>query len=90
MDKTSETRAAGIFFTRTLLGIIFLMQGYGKIFTFTVAKVYGQVSSTHQNKKKKKCRPLHVLEETGVKNKYTKAIRLRRAHIMKTREKCAD
>ena len=40
MDKTSETRAAGIFFTRALLGIIFLMQGYGKIFTFTVPKLY--------------------------------------------------
>ncbi|MDB5087562.1 MAG: hypothetical protein JWR09_1556 [Mucilaginibacter sp.] len=37
-DKTS--RAAAIFFTRVLLGVIFLMQGYGKIFTYTVPKVY--------------------------------------------------
>jgi uncharacterized membrane protein YphA (DoxX/SURF4 family) len=37
-DKTS--RAAAILFTRVLLGIIFLMQGYGKIFTYTVPKVY--------------------------------------------------
>ena len=37
-DRTS--RAGAIFFARVLLGIIFLMQGYGKIFTFTVAKVY--------------------------------------------------
>ncbi|SHN21758.1 DoxX family protein [Mucilaginibacter sp. OK098] len=37
-DKTS--RAAAIFFTRALLGVIFLMQGYGKIFTYTVLKVY--------------------------------------------------
>jgi uncharacterized membrane protein YphA (DoxX/SURF4 family) len=37
-DKTS--RAAAIFFIRTLLGVIFLMQGYGKIFTYTVPKVY--------------------------------------------------
>jgi uncharacterized membrane protein YphA (DoxX/SURF4 family) len=37
-DKTS--RAAAILFTRALLGLIFLMQGYGKIFTYTVAKVY--------------------------------------------------
>ena len=37
-DKTS--RAAGVLFTRALLGIIFLMQGYGKIFTYTVPKVY--------------------------------------------------
>jgi len=37
-DKTS--RAAAIFFTRALLGVIFLMQGYGKVFTYTVSKVY--------------------------------------------------
>jgi len=37
-DKTS--RAVAVFFTRALLGIIFLMQGYGKIFTYTVPKVY--------------------------------------------------
>ena len=38
--NNSQPRSAGIFFTRALLGIIFLMQGYGKIFTFTVPKVY--------------------------------------------------
>jgi uncharacterized membrane protein YphA (DoxX/SURF4 family) len=37
-DKTS--RAAAILFARALLGIIFLMQGYGKIFNYTVPKVY--------------------------------------------------
>jgi putative oxidoreductase len=37
-DKTA--RAAAILFTRMLLGIIFLMQGYGKVFTYTVPKVY--------------------------------------------------
>ncbi|MDB4923233.1 DoxX family protein [Mucilaginibacter sp.] len=37
-DKAS--RAAAILFARALLGIIFLMQGYGKIFTYTVPKVY--------------------------------------------------
>jgi len=37
-DKTS--RAAAMLFTRALLGIIFLMQGYGKVFTYTVPKVY--------------------------------------------------
>jgi uncharacterized membrane protein YphA (DoxX/SURF4 family) len=37
-DKISH--AAALFFTRALLGIIFLMQGYGKIFTYTVPKVY--------------------------------------------------
>jgi uncharacterized membrane protein YphA (DoxX/SURF4 family) len=37
-DQTS--RAAGMLFTRVVLGIIFIMQGYGKIFTYTVPKVY--------------------------------------------------
>jgi len=39
--STNNARAAGIFFARTLLGIIFLMQGYGKIFTIGVVKLYG-------------------------------------------------
>jgi len=38
-DKTS--RAVAILFTRALLGLIFIMQGCGKIFTYTVPKVYG-------------------------------------------------
>ncbi|MBS1597348.1 MAG: DoxX family protein [Bacteroidetes bacterium] len=40
---TSEnimTKAAGMFFIRSLLAIIFLMQGYGKIFSIGIAKVY--------------------------------------------------
>jgi len=37
-DNTS--RAAAVLFARALLGIIFMMQGYGKIFTYTVPKVY--------------------------------------------------
>ena len=37
-DRTS--RAVAVLFARALLGIIFIMQGYGKVFTFTVAKVY--------------------------------------------------
>jgi len=35
-----SSRAAGILFTRALLGIIFFMQGFGKVFTFTVPIVY--------------------------------------------------
>ena len=38
--KHNSPRAAGILFARMLLGIIFLMQGFGKIFMFTVPKVY--------------------------------------------------
>jgi uncharacterized membrane protein YphA (DoxX/SURF4 family) len=33
-------KSSGIFFVRALVGIIFLMQGYGKVFTFGVPKVY--------------------------------------------------
>jgi uncharacterized membrane protein YphA (DoxX/SURF4 family) len=33
-------QTAGMFFIRTLLGIIFLMQGYGKVFTIGVGRVY--------------------------------------------------
>jgi uncharacterized membrane protein YphA (DoxX/SURF4 family) len=36
----TSTRAAGMLFTRALLGIIFFMQGFGKIFTLTVPVVY--------------------------------------------------
>ena len=35
---TMQTR--GLFFIRVLAGIIFLMQGYGKVFTWSVPKVY--------------------------------------------------
>ncbi len=42
MNTTSSLRAAGLLFTRTLLGVIFLMQGFGKIFTFTVPVVYAK------------------------------------------------
>src|SRR5690242_317330 len=38
--KNNSPKAAGILFTRMLLGIVFLMQGCGKVFMFTVPKVY--------------------------------------------------
>ena len=37
-DRTS--RAIAVLFARALLGTIFTMQGFGKVFTFTVTKVY--------------------------------------------------
>ena len=46
-DKTS--RAAAILFTRALLGLIFLMQGYGKVFTYTVPKVYDMFFKTFES-----------------------------------------
>jgi len=39
--ETTKSRAAGLFFIRALPGIIFLMQGFGKIFTFGVGNMYG-------------------------------------------------
>jgi len=38
--KEDSLKAAGFLFIRSLLGIIFFMQGFGKIFTYTVPKVY--------------------------------------------------
>ena len=38
--KDETSRAMSVLFTSTLLGIIFLMQGFGKIFTYTVPVVY--------------------------------------------------
>ncbi len=41
MLSTDENRrACGIFLLRTLLGLIFLMQGYGKVFTWGMDGVY--------------------------------------------------
>ena len=39
------SRAAAVLFTRALLGIIFLMQGFGKVFVFTLPKLYGMFFS---------------------------------------------
>ena len=39
-EKQNNTKAAGLFFLRSLLGIIFFMQGYGKVFTISVPGVY--------------------------------------------------
>jgi putative oxidoreductase len=38
--KDETSRAMAVLFTRALLGIIFMMQGFGKIFTYTVPTVY--------------------------------------------------
>ncbi|MFI5154467.1 MAG: DoxX family protein, partial [Chitinophagales bacterium] len=41
MDKSQAAlRVAGLFFIRSLLGIIFFMQGFGKVFSWGVPKVY--------------------------------------------------
>jgi len=45
-DKTSK--AAALLFARALLGIIFMMQGYGKIFVYTVPKVYSMFFAPFQ------------------------------------------
>src|SRR5450631_2531331 len=38
--EQKRLRSAGMFFIRVLLGIIFFMQGYGKLFTMGIHKVY--------------------------------------------------
>lgn len=53
MEKNSkinrDSRAAGLMFLRTLLGIIFFMQGFGKVVTFTVPKVYQMFFKEFEN-----------------------------------------
>ncbi len=44
-----DSRAAGLLFLRSLLGIIFFMQGFGKVFTFTVPKVYQMFFKEFEN-----------------------------------------
>ncbi len=39
----------GMFFIRVLLGIIFLMQGYGKIFTIGTGKIYDMFFKVFEN-----------------------------------------
>ncbi len=53
MEKNSkinrDSRAAGLLFLRTLLGIIFFMQGFGKVFVFSVPKVYNMFFKEFEN-----------------------------------------
>lgn len=50
MNKEEKRlRAAGMFFIRMLLGIIFLMQGYGKIFTMGISVVYDRFFKVFEN-----------------------------------------
>jgi uncharacterized membrane protein YphA (DoxX/SURF4 family) len=51
MDNNSNNnqRAAGLLFLRLLLGIIFLMQGYGKVFTIGVSKLYQMFFTGYEN-----------------------------------------
>jgi uncharacterized membrane protein YphA (DoxX/SURF4 family) len=42
-------RIPGMFFIRVLLGIIFLMQGYGKVFTMGVPRVYESFFKVFEN-----------------------------------------
>jgi putative oxidoreductase len=50
MDKDKiSMKIPGMFFIRALLGIIFFMQGYGKIFTIGVGKVYDRFFKDFEN-----------------------------------------
>jgi uncharacterized membrane protein YphA (DoxX/SURF4 family) len=48
-QEQKKIRNAGMFFIRTLLGIIFFMQGYGKIFTMGIHKVYESFFKDFEN-----------------------------------------
>ncbi len=47
--NTDQQRNIGALFIRVLLGVIFLMQGWGKIFYMTVPKVYESFFKTFEN-----------------------------------------
>jgi putative oxidoreductase len=47
--EQQRIRNAGLFFIRSLLGIIFFMQGYGKIFTMGIHKVYESFFKEFEN-----------------------------------------
>jgi uncharacterized membrane protein YphA (DoxX/SURF4 family) len=47
--EEKRSRAAGMFFIRVLLGIIFVMQGYGKIFTMGLSVVYDRFFRVFEN-----------------------------------------
>ena len=47
--EQQKLRNAGMFFIRVLLGIIFFMQGYGKIFTMGIHKVYESFFKDFEN-----------------------------------------
>ena len=47
--EQQKLRNAGMFFIRVLLGIIFFMQGYGKIFTMGMHKVYESFFKDFEN-----------------------------------------
>lgn len=47
--ENTYSRAAGLLFIRSLLGVIFLMQGYGKVFVFGVSKVYAMFFAAFEN-----------------------------------------
>lgn len=47
--EQTSSRAAGLFFIRVLLGIIFFFQGYGKVFTMSVSQVYDRFFKEFEN-----------------------------------------
>jgi uncharacterized membrane protein YphA (DoxX/SURF4 family) len=48
MDNRNQ-KAAGLLFLRLLPGVIFLMQGYGKVFTIGVNKLYEMFFVSYEN-----------------------------------------
>ncbi len=59
----------GLFFTRCLLGLIFLMQGYGKVFTYGVNNVYEQFFISYTE-----TFPIFLVQFTAYFTSYTELI----------------
>lgn len=47
-SKTTLNRYAAVLILRVLLGLIFLMQGYGKVFKFGVGNIYNDIFAEYQ------------------------------------------
>ena len=47
--KTSMNKYIATLILRVLLGLIFLMQGYGKVFTFGVSNIYSNILTDYQS-----------------------------------------
>lgn len=50
MDQQTFNRAVGLFLIRVVLGLIFLMQGYGKVFSWGIDNVYANAFASYEGK----------------------------------------
>ncbi|MFK7907893.1 MAG: DoxX family protein [Chitinophagales bacterium] len=69
MSNNQYNRNAGLLFIRLLLGIIFLMQGYGKIFSIGVSDLYSSFFTEYETSL-----PVWLLQFTAYYTSYAELI----------------